>query len=300
MKSLYALGVGLLLVLTPIMSAKPAEQGRPLTAEEQKEADRLKAETDGHVLAARFEEAVQAAMRLVDYRAKRQGAKHWQVIDARLQVERCQRLGAVAAKDRTQVVHTLKLVMEGTQLQQRLRYQEAEAKLRKALALCQKVLGEQHAETAFAYSFLASCLANQGRPAEALRLFQKALAINLRVLGEQHFFTAGSYASVAVTLGSLGKAAEALPMHQKALAIYLGGVCEQHPATATGYNNVALCLDNHGKSTDALPLHQRALAIRLKILGEQHPDTAGSYNNVAIACTTRASPARPFPCTRRP
>jgi hypothetical protein len=44
----------------------------------------------------------------------------------------------------------MRLAIEGTQLQGRLRYREAEGKQREALAIHQKVLGEQHPDTASA------------------------------------------------------------------------------------------------------------------------------------------------------
>ena len=170
---------------------------------------------------------------MVDYRTERQGANHWEVIDARVTVERWQRLTAVAAKDRVEVVRALLAAGEGSRLQQRLRYREAEAKQREVLAIYRKVLGEQHPETAASYNNVAFCLQSQGRHGEALPLYQKALALTRRVLGERHLETGTSYNNVAFSLQRQGRIAEALPLYHKALAINRKVLGEQHPDTAT-------------------------------------------------------------------
>ena len=225
---------GLLMVLAMgPLAAEPLKQSRELTAEENKEVARLHAEANRLLVASRFEDAALTVKRIADYRVQRQGTRHWQVIDARLNVERWQRLTGVAAKDRAEVVQAERATVEGSQLQQRLRYREAEAKLREASILYRKVLGEQHPHAASSYSSVGFCLHSQGRYAEALSLYKKALAIRRKVLGEQHPDTANSYSGVAACLNSQGKHAEALPLFQKALAITLKVLGEEHPSTAS-------------------------------------------------------------------
>jgi tetratricopeptide (TPR) repeat protein len=282
MTTLHGLWAGVLLVVVAEGGpAAPPEQGRNLTAVEQQELDRLQGLLNRHVGAGRFEEAARVEQQMVSYRAERQGAGHWQVIDARLEGERWQWLSKVPAKDRAEVVRAMRVAVEGSQLKGRLLYREAEAKLRQALAIRQKALGEEHPETAISYNNVAVCLDDQGRHAEALPLYQKALALRQKVLGEEHPETAISYNNVAVCLNDQGKHAEALHLHQKALALCQKVLGVQHPDTAQSYNGVAFCLNAQGKHAEALPLNQKALAIRLRALGEQHPDTAQSYNNLA-------------------
>src|SRR5207244_3465687 len=118
------------------------------------------------------------------------------------------------AQECAEVVRALRVDFEGHQLQQNLRYREAEVKRREALAIRQKVLGEEHPHTANSYNNLAFCLDEQGKHAEALPLYQKVLAITQKVLGEQHPDTASSYNNLAMCLKDLGKHAEALPLSQ--------------------------------------------------------------------------------------
>ena len=295
MKRLCGLGLGLLVLATGPLPAEAPKQGRELTVEESKEVARLDEEATRQLNAGRFEDAVQTAKRIVAYRIERQGPKHWQVIDARLNVEEWQRLTGVAAQDRAEVVRAMVAGANGIRLQQQQHYRLAEAKLREALAIDRKVLGEQHPATAADYNRLAVCLQHQARSAEALPLFQKALALRLKGLGEQHPDSAQSYNNVALCLHSQGRGADALSLFQKALAIRLKVLGDQHLSTAQSYNNVAVCLDNQGKHAEALSLYRKALAIRQTVRGEQHPETAQSYNNVAFCLLNQGSSAEALP-----
>jgi CHAT domain-containing protein len=75
----------------------------------------------------------------------------------------------------TEVLRGFTLVREGHQLYQRSRHREAEAKSREGAATLQKVLGEQHPDTASSYNNLAFCLYSQAKYAEAARHFESAL-----------------------------------------------------------------------------------------------------------------------------
>ena len=69
-------------------------------------------------------------------------------------------------------------------------FTEAEPLVGRALAIHQKVLGEDHRDTARSYNNLAGNLNDQCKYAEAEPLFRKALAIHQKVLGEEHPDTA--------------------------------------------------------------------------------------------------------------
>src|SRR5262249_31717670 len=89
------------------------------------------------------------------------------------------------------------------------KYAEAEPLCRQALALCRKVLGEDHPHTASSYNNAGVTLNAQGKYAEAELLFRQALVIRRKVLGEDHPDTASSHNSVAVALYLQGKYTEA-------------------------------------------------------------------------------------------
>ena len=66
------------------------------------------------------------------------------------------------------------------------KYEEAEPLYQRALAIKERVLGEEHPDTAGSLNNLALLYADQGKYEEAEPLYQRALAIYERVLGEEH------------------------------------------------------------------------------------------------------------------
>ena len=123
--------------------------------------------------------------------------------------------------------------------------------LEKVLAIFQKVLGEEHPDTATSYNNVAFNLTAQGKYVEAEPLYRKALAIYRKGLGEEHADTATSYNNVAYNLKAQGKYAEAEPLFRKALALRRKVLGEEHPDTASSYNNVASNLNAQGKYAGA-------------------------------------------------
>jgi CHAT domain-containing protein/tetratricopeptide (TPR) repeat protein len=267
-----------------------------LTEQQQKHVDALA--TRAHAAAGRgdFEDAAKLYGQVAEYRAKHQGARHHEAIDAALVAKDWRRLAKVPAKDRAEVLRARSLNAEAMRLLTQGKYREAEKKAREGLAIREKALGEAHPDTATSYNNVAGCLGELGKPSEALPLYKKALAIREKALGEAHPRTATSYNNMAGCLRSLGKESEALPLYKKALAIFEKALGEAHPHTASSYNSVASCLRSLGKASEALPLFKKALAIRQKALSEAHPHTASSYNNMAYCLQSlgKASEALPL------
>jgi CHAT domain-containing protein/Tfp pilus assembly protein PilF len=254
---------------------------RNLTAQEHKEVRALETRLEGDAAEGKFAEAARLAEQVAGLRAQRQGARHWQAINARFKIADWQRFAKVPAADRAAIVQARGLNALGSRLLSWGRSREAEKRLQEAQAIFLEVLGEHHPETARSYNEVARFLEKQGKHGDALSLHRRALAIRLKVFGEQHPYTATSYNNVAFCLDKQGKHHEALPLHRRALAIRCLVLGEMHPDTAISYSNVAFSLDSQGKRVEALPLFQRALAIFSKALGEHHPYTATSFNNVA-------------------
>jgi len=282
-----------MLMSAPLLSQSPAK-ARELSAEEKKEVGRLREEADRKLERGKFAEAAKTLQALADYRAARQGESHWEVVSARWSVKRWQRSDEQCAE----VLRSSRLISEGVQLLGNLRHREAEAKMRQALGIYRKVLGE-HPDIATSYNNLAVCLVTQGNYVGALPLLEKALTIQKRTLGEQHPDTARSYHNLAARLDHLSRYAEALPLYQKALAIRKRVLGEQHPNTASSYNGLGLCLNQRSKYGEALPLLQKALTIRQEAQGEQHPDTAESYNNVGLCLYSLGNPTEALPLLKK-
>jgi tetratricopeptide (TPR) repeat protein len=290
------------LVLLGLLAAEAGRAAAPpvrgpvrLTAGQQWRIKVLQIQLNLAEARGQFEEAEKAARRIAALREQWQGKRHWETIDARLDVEQWQRLVRIPAKDRALVVRARRMNGEAARLQQRGRYRQAEKKFREALALGRGLLGEEHPHTATSRNNLAFCLNSQGRHGEALPLYREALKARRKVLGEGHADTAASYDNLAACLDDQGKPAQGQPLHEKALAIRRKVLGEQHPETAASYDNLAFCLNRQGKYGQALPLHQKALALRQKVLGQEHPDTADSWNNVAFCLDHQGRHAEALP-----
>jgi len=151
----------------------------------------------------------------------------------------------------------------------------------KDLAICEKVLGKEHPNTAVTYNNIALVYTHQGDYAQALEWYEKALAIREKVLGKEHPSTATTYNNIALVYTHQGDYAQALEWYEKALAIDEKVLGKEHPDTATTYNNIAGVYDCQGDYAQALEWHEKALAIQETVLGKEHPNTAATYNNTA-------------------
>ena len=175
-------------------------------------------------------------------------------------------------------------------------YKEAKPLLEQALAIRQRVLGQEHPDTATSLNNLAYLYKSQGHYEQAEPLYEQALAIYVKVLGQEHPDTAGNLNNLALLYQSQGRSEQAEPLYEQALAICQRVLGQEHPDTATSLNNLAALYESQGRYEQAEPLYEQALAIRLKVLSQEHPDTAMSLNNLAYLyqCQGRYEQAEPL------
>jgi CHAT domain-containing protein len=231
--------------------------------------------------AGKFKEALQVAEGLAEMRSKAQGAEHWEAVNARWTVEACRRVLRANKEEQQNYNRTSALRRQASDLEAKGRYREAQPLLEQVLAICRKVLGEEHPDTARSYNNLASNRHALGMYREAEEGYGKALAICRKALGEEHPHTAVCYNNLADNLNTLGKYPEAEEVSRKALAICCKVLGEEHPDTAQSYTSLAASLYEQGKYREAEKGYGEALSIRRKVQGEEHSDTAASYNNMA-------------------
>ena len=130
----------------------------------------------------------------------------------------------------------------GTMAQKLGRYDEADRLLWEALEISQRVLGEEHPDTAVSYNNVAYNLNAQGRYEEAEPLYRKGLEIRQRVLGEEHPSTAASYNNVASNLNAQGRYEEAEPLYRKAVELIEIILGPGHPNSKIMRDNLSLFL----------------------------------------------------------
>jgi tetratricopeptide (TPR) repeat protein len=169
----------------------------------------------------------------------------------------------------------------GFYLHQRAQYADAEALYQQALAIRERVCGQEHPDTAESLSKLAWLYKDQGKYAKAERLEQQGLAIREKVLGPEHSETATSVHNLASLYFNQGRYGEAEPLFQRALRTKEKVRGPDHRETAITLHNLALLYKHQGRLKEAEPLLQRALGISESVLGPEHPAVATSLNNLA-------------------
>ena len=162
------------------------------------------------------------------------------------------------------------------------RYADAEGLHKRALAIREKALGQDHPEVAGTLNNLANEYKNQGRYADAEGLYKRALAIREKALGQDHPDVAQTLNNLATVYAEQGKYPDAEGLFKRALAIWEKALGQDHHDVATALNNLAEVYREQGKYTDAEGLYKRALAIREKALGADHPYVAYTLNDLAI------------------
>ncbi|MEC4807018.1 MAG: tetratricopeptide repeat protein, partial [Jaaginema sp. PMC 1080.18] len=161
------------------------------------------------------------------------------------------------------------------------RYTEAVPLAKRALAIREEQLGENHPDVATSLNGLAYLYQAMGNYTEAEPLFQRSLAIREQALGSNHPDVATSLNNLALLYRTIGKYSEALPLYQRSLTIREQALGRNHPDVANSLNNLAELYDSMRNYSEALPLFQRSLTIYERALGSDHPDFANSLYNLA-------------------
>ncbi len=180
-----------LLALPGWGAAPPVPSGK-LSWAQQWRLNSLQASVMRAANAGKMAEALRLAREFETLRRRWQGARHWETINARYQIDRWVRLSRLSETDQKKMARVLGRETEADQLESRHHYAEAEKILREVLGIYWNVWGEQHPETATGYYNLANNLTLQRKHREANSLYRRALRLRIKLLGEQHPDTATS------------------------------------------------------------------------------------------------------------
>ena len=134
----------------------------------------------------------------------------------------------------------------------------------RSLAIRKKVLGPGHLDVASSLNNLAVLYKDQGRYAEAEKLFQRSQTITEKAVGPEHPDMARNLNNLALLYRILGRHAEAEPLFQRALTIAEKTSGPEHPHVATSLENYADLLRETGRGELATMMELRAKAIRAK------------------------------------
>ncbi len=175
-----------------------------------------------------------------------------------------------------QLVHRL-----GQWLRAYRSYAAAEVRLKQALEIYVRVMGNTSPEFAMGLRDLAMLYLAQDNFQEAEPLLKKALAVAQKAHPPDHPVQAMFLTSLARCHHAVGRYAEAEPLYREALTIRKRGLSSDHPDLAAGLNNAAALYFDLRRFEEAAPLLEQALAIARKTLPQDHPDLAICLLNLA-------------------
>jgi len=252
-----------------------------LTGADEKRAKQLDEQIDKAVKADRWEEAIARAEGMVALRARIQGPKHFDTVNAEWRLKTLCRVAQMPKEDRAAYQSADSMNEQAVNLFTRGKYAAAQPLFAQALEIRRRLLSDDHPYTAGSYNNLAVNLNVEGKYAEAQPLFAQALQIRRRLLGDEHPDTLQIYSNLAANLRAQGKYADAQPLCEKVLETNRRLLTDDHPETAGSYYNLASNLSVQGSYAQAQPLFEKALEIHRRLLTDDHPETAATYNGLA-------------------
>jgi tetratricopeptide (TPR) repeat protein len=175
-------------------------------------------------------------------------------------------------------------------------YAQAEALMRRALAIGEQSYGLDHPNAMRSLSNLAHVLQATNRLAEAEPLMRRALAIDEKNYGPDDPDVAIRLSNLATLLHATNRRAEAEPLMRRALAIAEKSYGPDHPKVALRLHNLAQLLQATNRLAEAEQLTYRAIAIDEKSYGPDHPKVALRLNGLALLfqSTNRLAEAEPL------
>lgn len=161
---------------------------------------------------------------------------------------------------------------------------EAEAMVRKAVAIFERVQGKQSRGSMNARNILALILIDtyhDRKKEEATEIFQEVLASSEQSLGLAHPKTLASMNNLAFAFEKQHKYEESEKLHRRTLETKLRQLGEDDPRTITSMQNLSIVLFGQKRYEEVQVLSQRALDLTVRVLGEEHPNTVVSMARLA-------------------
>jgi tetratricopeptide (TPR) repeat protein len=176
------------------------------------------------------------------------------------------------------------------------RPRDAEAMLRRVLAIREDAYGKDDRMVAETLDQLGVAISEQDRAADAQPFHERAAAIRDRTLGPGHPERATALELLGLLASDRGKHDEAIELLRQAVAIRRAGLGDAHPLVGTSLNHLGLALRRAKRDTEAMTTLREALAIRERALGPDHLDVATTLMNIAnvLGSTNRCAEALPM------
>ena len=149
-----------------------------------------------------------------------------------------------------------------------------------AVVAFERLLGNDHLDTARAWNDLATGLEQQGQFAVAEPLYRRALAVRQQQLGLEHATTVGALGNLGNNLRYQGKVEQAEPLLLDALRQAKQVLGNEHRDTLIRTNVVGYLRIDQGRVADAEPYWREAYTTGLRVFGPDDPDVITWTNNL--------------------
>ena len=160
-------------------------------------------------------------------------------------------------------------------------YKESKSVILRLLDLCKNTYGEEHSQTATAYSALGMTQRRLGENKDVLDYYNKALEIRERILDKNDPELANSYTNIGTFyMMEMKDYPKAMDYLMKGLAIREKIFGPENASTVNSYSTIGLLYRKMGDYAKSLEFYEKALVYREKCLGVEHPSTAISYQNL--------------------
>ena len=176
------------------------------------------------------------------------------------------------------------------------RLTEAEAALRRSLAIMRARNGEDYPNVAATMGNLATVLEHGARYTEAEKLNQQTLRAYERIYGPNHPTTAIALNNLANAYSAQGKNEVAAGLQERVLAIYEKAFGPDSPDVGRALHNLANSYASLGRNEQALGLYHRSLAVMESKFGEGSGPSALAVGSLgqALMDSGKTDEARPY------
>ncbi|MEM9459377.1 MAG: serine/threonine-protein kinase [Myxococcota bacterium] len=155
-------------------------------------------------------------------------------------------------------------------------YENAISCHKRALAIRDKMLEDDHPDIAGSLNSLGIILEAKGDLGNAKHYLQRAIVIRKKAFGPDHPSVASGLSNLGHSFFLEGNNDSAKSYYRRALAIWEKALGSAHPDVAMGLSSMGNVFFREGDYKSAKVYHQRALVIREKALGREHPKVAAS------------------------
>lgn len=165
-----------------------------------------------------------------------------------------------------------------------------------ALAICRRVLGNEHRHTLVSINNMGRLLHSMGRTDEAMSHHREALDTRRRVLGAEHAETLTSMNDIGNVFQSMERLNEAMRYHREVLDARRRILGNEHLETLTSINNMGGLHYQMGQLDQAMSYYQEALTSFRRVLGDEQAETLTAINNMGHVLRSIGPPdeARPY------